>query len=260
MRLPFDLDPSTEQARQWLSDELSRSEYHDTRSLFQRLMDWALQRLADLQGTQGTGGVSFPPIVITLVVVLLAVGLGAVLTRVRVESRTATPRPSLLGDTVLTAEQLRAEAEAAFAEGRFDAALLAWTRAIARDAERRTLLPDAPSMTAHEVGAALGVVFPTHMPAIDRTIDRFDAVAYGQAAATRDEAAAARATDDTLRRARPVLSGTRRADPPPSDPGRPPRGTGGTGGTGGTDGLDGAGGAGVAGSEPSSVWMTGVGS
>ena len=37
--LPRDLDPSTDQARQWLSDELARSEYQDTRSLFQRLMD-----------------------------------------------------------------------------------------------------------------------------------------------------------------------------------------------------------------------------
>jgi hypothetical protein len=242
MRLPFDLDPSTEQARQWLSDELARSEYHDTRSLFQRLMDWVLQRLADLQGTQGTGGVSLPPVVLTLVVVLLAVGVGAALTRVRVESRTATLRRAMLGDTVLTAEQLRAEAEAAFAAGRYDAALLAWTRAMARDAERRTLLPDAPSITAHEVGAALEIVFPTHGPAITRAIDRFDAVAYGGAAATRDDAAGARSTDEALRQSRPVLATPRRTAPPPPGSGRPPEGPTSTP------------------AEPSSVWMTGVGS
>ncbi|MEP6631123.1 MAG: DUF4129 domain-containing protein [Lapillicoccus sp.] len=239
MRLPSDLDPSTDQARQWLSDELARSEYQDTRSLFQQVMDWVLERLADLQGTQGTGGVSLPPVVITIVVVLLVAGLGAVLTRVRVESRAVKRRPALLGDTVLTAEQLRALAEAALHDGRYDDAVLAWTRAIARDAERRTLLPDAPSMTAHEVGAALAVVFPTHATAVDRTIDRFDAVAYGDARATRDDALAARSTDEALRTARPVLTASRPAPDRPDDPPPPVRSA-----------------------EPDapSVWMTGVGS
>lgn len=259
MRLPLDLDPSTDQARQWLSDELARSEYHDTRSLFQRLMDWVVERLADLQGTQGTGGVSLPPVVITVVVILLAVGLGALLTRVRVESRTTTARPTLLGDSALTAEQLRAEAEAAFAAGRYDTALLAWTRAMARDAERRTLLPDAPSMTAHEVGAALQVVFPSHASAVTRTVDRFDAVAYGGAEASRDDAAGARETDDTVRQARPVLT-SRRSEPPPAGPGMPPGPPGGPGPSadGGPSAHRGADPA--TGREPASVWMTGAGS
>ena len=158
---PTDLDPSTDQARQWLSDELARSEYQDTRSLFQRLMDWLSDRLADLQSTQGTGGASFPPIVITLVVVLLvAEGHLPAHPHPRGEPDGVRTPDALLGDSVLTAEQLRREAERALAEVAFDDAVLAWTRAIARDAESRTLLPHAPSMTAHEVGTALSVAFP----------------------------------------------------------------------------------------------------
>ncbi len=244
MRLPFDLDPSTDQARQWLSDELARSEYHDTRSLFQRAMDWVLERLGDLQGTTGTGGVSLPPVVITIVVVLLVAGLGSLLTRARIESRTVAERKTLLGDTAQTAEQLRREAETALSEGRFGDAVLAWTRSMARDAERRTLLPDARSMTAHEVGAALGVVFPTHVAAVDQTIDLFDRVAYGRAEATRDDTLAARTTDDTVRTARPVLSPTRRREPPQDDraSGPPPTPR---------PGPD---------ADTPSIWMTGVGS
>ena len=241
--VPMDLDPSADQARQWLSDELARSDYHDTRSLFQRLIDWLAERLADLQSTQGTGGASFPPLVITVVVVLIVVGILFLLTRIRVESKAVTERKTLLGDTLLTADQLRREAERALADNRFGDAVLAWTRAIARDAESRTLLPDAPSMTAHEVGAALAAAFPAQATEIGRTIDRFDAVAYGGAKASREDALTARSTDAALRAAKPVV------------PPRAPRGPG------NRDGIPPSSPRAAASSsegQPDSVWLAGV--
>jgi hypothetical protein len=221
--LPRDLDPSADQARQWLADELAGSEYHDARSLFERLMSWLAERLADLQSTQGTGDASFPPVVITLIVVVLVAGVLFLLTRIRVESKAVSERKTLLGDSVLTAEQLRREAEKALAENRFGDAVLAWTRAIARDAESRTLLPDAPSMTAHEVGGALAVSFPPQFAEIGRTMDLFDSVAYGDGTANRDDALTARSTDAALRSAKPVLPsspgpGTRDDRRPPGPP------------------------------------------
>lgn len=249
MRLPFDLDPSTDQARQWLRDELAGGEYQDTRSLFQRFMDWLAERLADIQGTTGTGGVSLPPLAMALVVVLLVVGLGYLLTKVRVESRTVADRKTLLGDTVQTAEQLRREADRALSDGRFGDAVLAYTRSMARDAERRTLLPDAPSMTAHEVGGALGGAFPEHVSAIGRTIDLFDGVAYGNLAATRDDAETARSTAETLRTARPAFTPRRRGRPAGDDTDGPTTPT-----------ARASAGASGAAPEGSSVWMTGVGS
>lgn len=241
--VPMDLDPSADQARQWLSDELARGEYHDTRSLFQRLIDWLLERLADLQSTQGTGGASFPPIVITVVVVLIAVGIAFLLTRIRVESKAVAERTTLLGDSVLTADQLRREAERALADNRFGDAVLAWTRAIARDAESRTLLPDAPSMTAHEVGNALAAAFPAQATEIGRTIDRFDAVAYGGARATREDAVTARSTDSALRAAKPVL---------------PPRAARGSGKGDGMPPASPEPAASSPDARPDSVWLTGV--
>jgi hypothetical protein len=149
----------------------------------------------------------------------------------------------LLGDSVLTADQLRREAERALADGRFDDAVLAWTRAIARDAESRTLLPDARSMTAHEVGAALAVAFPSQVADISRTMDLFDAVAYGDLTASRDDALTARSTDAALHEAKPVLPprsarGSRGDDGTPPPPTQPGSGSGET--------------------EPDSIWLTGV--
>jgi hypothetical protein len=241
--LPMDLDPTADQARQWLSDELAHSEYQDTRSLFQSLIDWLVERLADLQSTQGTGGASFPPIVITVAVVLIVAAILYLFTRIRVESKAVRERTTLLGDSVLTADQLRREAERALADNRFGDAVLAWTRAIARDAESRTLLPDAPSMTAHEVGSALAAAFPAQATEIGRTIDRFDAVAYGNEEASREDALAARSTDAALRATKPIL------------PSRANRGSG------DGDGMppsspEPAGRSSEAG--PDSVWLTGV--
>jgi hypothetical protein len=249
MRSPADLDPSTDQARQWLSEELARSEYHDTRSLFSRLMDWIGDRLADLQRTQGTGGVSLPPVVISLLVVVLVGAVLYLLTRIRVESKTVRQRATLLGNTVQAADQLRRDGERALAEGRFGDAVLAWTRALARDADQRTLLPDARSMTAHEVGTALRPAFPDHADAIYRTMDIFDAVAYGDRPASRDDALLARSTDEALRSAKPVLQSSRSGqafgDARDGDgmPAAPAEVTTGAGSA-----------------ENSSVWMTGIGS
>lgn len=240
MTAPMDLDPSTDQGRQWLAEELAKSEYHDTRSLFQRLMQWLLDRLADLQSSQGGGGVSLPPFVITLVVVVLVVGVLYLVTKIRVESKTVASRATLLGDSVLTAERLRREAERAFAQERYGEAVIAWTRALARDAELRTLLPDAPSMTAHEVGAVLAPVFPRHAERIASAMDLFDGVAYGGRAASRADAELTRDLDGTLHTSRPALPARRDQEASPSAYQPPSRDQ-------------------TAGSDDGSVWLTGVG-
>ena len=206
--VPADLDPSGDEARRWVTDELAKDGYRDTRSLFERLMRWLGQRLADLQDGQGTGGVSLPPFVIALVVVAAAVGIGYLLTRVRAEATTVKDRRTVLGSSALTAEQLRVRGAAAMSENRWDDAVLDYTRAIARDADNRTLLTDAPALTAHEIGDQLAAVFPAHAGAVHASTDLFDAVAYGGRRAERTDAETVRSTEETLRRARPDLTRT----------------------------------------------------
>jgi len=221
LTLPADLDPSGDEARQWVGDELAKGDYRDTRSLFERFMRWLVGKLGDLLDNQGSGGVSLPPLVIALVVVAILAAVAFLLRKIRVEQKTVADRQAVLGDSQLTAEQLRARASSAMADGRWGDAVLDHTRAIAREADDRTLLTEAPSLTAHEVGSQLAVVFPAHVGAVAAAMDLFDAVAYGGREATRADAESVRDTDDALRRARPQLPRTPRRAPGSGQPDGP---------------------------------------
>lgn len=203
MRL--DLNPGAEQARRWLEEELARDEYHDGRSLLERVFRWLAEQLAKAQSTTDQGpGFAAHPVVIALVAAVLVGAIVLLLTKVRAQRR-VEPGDGSIGALTLSAPQFRDRAAAAMREGRWNDAIVHLTRAIARDASDRTLLADAPSLTAHEVGARLAAVFPGHGPAVLRTMDLFDAVRYGRYAATEPDAKHARATCESLRDARPDL-------------------------------------------------------
>lgn len=195
------LDPSPDEAREWLATELAKPDYQDTRSLLQRFMEWLGRRVSDLQGTQGAGGISFPPIVVTVLVILLAVGAVVLLTRVRRERRTPTGRGTVLGDTTLGATQLRAAGAEAVSRGDYDTAVLCYVRAMARDGERRTLVTNAASLTAREVGEELSRAFPLLDSRIRASMVLFDEVAYGDYPASRRDAETVRDADDAVRTA-----------------------------------------------------------
>jgi hypothetical protein len=110
----------------------------------------------------------------------------------------------VLGGAILTAAQYRARAQQALLQERYAACVLDLLRAIARDAVERTLLEDAPSLTAHEIAARLATAFPAAGDELRWAADRFDAVAYGEADATRSDAERMVALDRTIAAARPV--------------------------------------------------------
>ncbi len=203
--LPTDLDPDTDQARRWLVDELANPEYQDRRSVLQRFIDWLFQRF-DSAPNDGIVGIDLPPPVTIGVLAIVFVGLALLLLRVRRETHPEeTESRAVLGDLTLTCEQFRSRGLAALKDGRWGDAVIEFTRALARDAADRTLLAEAPSLTAHEIGAQLAPVFPEHTAAIARAMDLFDAVRYGRYAATQLDAFHVRDLEEALRTARPVL-------------------------------------------------------
>ena len=202
----FGIDPSGPQARQWVLEELGKDDYHDGRSIFERIMRWLGEQFARLQPQQPDNpDIGVPPIVVALIALVIVGVLGWLLTKLRAERRTAAETEAVLGDSTLTSTQFRDRGAAALREGRYAEAVVHYTRAMARESADRTLLTDAPSLTAHEIGQQLTVVFPEHAAPVARSMDLFDAVRYGRYAASRVDAEAVRDTADALVDTKPRL-------------------------------------------------------
>jgi hypothetical protein len=190
------LDPSGEEGRRLLRNELVKSEYHD-QNLFQRLLAW-LDRV--FHGSVGVAsGTSWLRVLITmLVAALLVVGLVVVLSRIRRERRRRTPAEPVLPADRPSAAVLRRQAEAALAEGRTRDAVLDAFRALAARQVERGALADQPGATAHEVAIRLAATYPEQGAPVGRSADLFDATLYGDRPATRDDAAGVLGLDDRL--------------------------------------------------------------
>jgi hypothetical protein len=202
--LPARLDPGNGEARRWLERELADPAYRDTRDPVQRALDALLRWLVDL--LSGVSGPDEPlPSVVAGIVALALLGLALfALRQVRRGRRLrADAPPPVLGTERLTADEYRERARRAFAQDRYAACVLDALRAVASGAVERTLLEDAPSLTAHEIADRLSSVFPDHADGLHRSADRFDAVAYGDEVPTREQARAVLDLDVALLAARP---------------------------------------------------------
>lgn len=199
------LDPTPVEARRWLSDELNGSGYRNP--WLDSALRWVLGHLAKLLdgATQlANGGLS---LVITVLVALAAtIILVWVLPKVRRESAVARASGAVLVDPAITASTYRHLAAGAFADGRYDEAVLEGFRATAKNMSDRTLLDDAPGRTAHEVSLALSHPFPHLSGLLAQSANMFDAVRYGHRHATAEQAAQVLQLDADLAKARPVLS------------------------------------------------------
>lgn len=190
------LDPSPDEGESLLRRELLKPEYHD-RNVLQRILTWI-----ERQVNEGLDAASGAPPLSTLaamvVLVLLVGGLVWLVSRARATARAEHEKRAVLTDEVVSAAELRARAEGAFAEGRFEAAVVDAYRALAVRQVERGRLDESPGATAHEVALALAAEYPRQRPRVDASADLFDAVLYGGRAATRDQAAGVLALDDEL--------------------------------------------------------------
>jgi hypothetical protein len=180
------LVPSPDEGRAWLRRELLHPAYHQ-RNLLQELLDWLGRRV-----TSGLETARDAPPLTTfaamVVLLLLVLALGWLLSQVRRSARTRTADRAVLTDEVVTAQQLRARAEAALAEGRFEDAVVDGFRALAARQVERGRLDDAPGATAHEVAAALAATFPERRGPVTSSALLFEAVLYGGRRASADQA------------------------------------------------------------------------
>ena len=212
---PSRLDPGNDEARTWLRDELAKAAYRDTRDPLQRAMDALGEWVSAL--LSGARAPSDPlPTVVAVVIALALVALVAYTLRFvrRTERGSRGAHEAVLGDERLTAAQFRARAQEAQAAGRYGDCVLDAVRAIAGGAVERTLLEDAPSLTAHEIAARLGTSFPAAARDLREAADRFDAVAYGDQDASRADAERLLTLERTVAATRPFRPQVHDSGPP----------------------------------------------
>lgn len=189
------LDPSPDEARSRLRRELLNPEYHD-QNLVERFVTWIDRWLGNtLDAAAGTPPLSAAAAI--LVTVLLVVGLGLLVARVRAAPR-AEPAGAVLTEEVVTAAALRARARAALAEERYEAVVVEGFRALTVGQVEQGRLDDRPGATAREVADALAADRPALRSRIVDGALLFDLVRYGDREATRAQAQDVLALDDEL--------------------------------------------------------------
>lgn len=199
------LEPSPDEARRWLEQELQGSDYGEP--LLDQALRWILEQLRSiLDNVNNLAGGGLSPVITVLVALMVVALLVWVVPRVRRERVVASPDGAVLDDPTITPGTYRQLAARALAEGRYDKAVLDGFRAIAKDMSDRTLLDDAPSRTAHEVSLALAPTFPGHADRLASAANVFDAVRYGHRRAGADQADDVLQLDRELTKARPALA------------------------------------------------------
>lgn len=194
------LQPSGEEGRHLLREELIHGEYH-RQQLVQRILDWLARRLEG--GVGAASGTSALTTVVTMfVVAVLVVGLVLLVTRVRRDRRRQARSGQVLTEGRVSSGELRRRAEEALAAGRYADAVTDAYRALAVRQVERGRLADQPGATAHEVAARLAASYPEEGSRVGQSADLFDATMYGDRPATRADAAGVLGLDDTLAGAR----------------------------------------------------------
>jgi hypothetical protein len=197
---PLELRPDPGPARDWVRNELAKSEYQP--SLLERVVGWFRHLIGKLlDATQQIGRID--PVVGFALLVLLLVGVALLLSRLRRDPRSAGRDRAVVEDSRTTAAQYRARAGAALAQERWDDAVLDGMRAIAVGLVERALSEDVPSATAHEVADAAALVFPAERARLVRAARLFDDVRYGDRHASRAGATDLLDLERTLRDLRP---------------------------------------------------------
>ena len=190
------LTPGGDEAHDLLRRELLHPEYHED-NLVLRLLSW-LSRVLDRGLDTARDAPPLTTFAAMLVALLLLAGVTWLVSRARPSRRAPSADRAVLTEEEVTADDLRARAEAAFAEERYADALVDGFRAAALRQVERARIDDLPGATAHEVAVALADAVPQRAPEVHRCADWFDLVLYGGRPASREQAHQALALDRLL--------------------------------------------------------------
>lgn len=197
--------PDSDEAAEWAREELSRSVYSTSPSIWEWLWEKLLELLEKITSLGSGLGPAFVPLIILALVaavIILALTLSGPVRRRR--ARSEAPGGIWQDDDARSATQLREAAEVAATEGDFNLAVIEQFRATVRALEERNLLETTRGMTAMEVAATAARVFPERSEPLHRGARSFNGALYGNQPATHAQYIALRDLERDLQDARPA--------------------------------------------------------
>ncbi len=184
------LTPDDEEARAWVSAELSRPDYLPTPpSALSRFFDWLIQHL--VSGASKAAPVGFPieGFFIFLLFVILAIIAIIVITH-PIRLRRRMRRTAVFdSDSTLSLRDVMKRIDEARASGDLDATLIWSYRLFVLYLARDGILRDTPGLTADEAGRAAQNAFPFLAAPITSATSIFASVRYGEGHASAEDCA-----------------------------------------------------------------------
>lgn len=206
-------DVGPDRARELLQRELAGARYQESWvERFQRWFSDLLDRLGEAASGSGPLGV----VTAVVVAVVLVALLGWALSRLRRDGGRERAAATVFAERRRSAAQHRGDAEAAYAAGRHDEALLEAVRALSAGLVERDLLRDSVGLTVLETTAAAAARFPAHGDDLQRLRVAFEETRYGERHADAAAAAQALRVEELVRRSEPTGAGV--VDPRPAVP------------------------------------------
>lgn len=200
------LAPGPDQAREWLGEELSRSEYRE--SWVERFVRWVNDVIDQLAEAVGRAGQINPFVAIALTIVVAAL-LALVLSRLRRNVTVAEPGNAVFTQARQTAAEHRQAAGAALEQARWDEAVVESVRALAAGLVERGLVAEQADITVHELAESAAALYPSLGGRLRRTGVVFDETRYGDRPADEDRAREAVALEQEISRRTPETPATR---------------------------------------------------
>ncbi len=177
------LDPTPDEARDWLTRELSKQVYESAKPTWFDLLAeqfWKWVQSLFGQGPEGSFFGAWAQLVIVIVIVGLIVAAFFIFGMPRLRRRIAGQAAgSLFGeDESRSSIELRAAADLAARASDWNTAVIERYRAIAKMLSERVIVAVTPGMTAQTLAQETGIEFPEHTGSLRRAAALFDGARY----------------------------------------------------------------------------------
>lgn len=198
--------PDPDQAQEWAERELADPSYQAAEpSIIDRAAQAVVRFLDDLLRIPNTDGWGPAALIVLAVLVVAAIVVGILIWGRPRRSVRATPAARALfdDDDTRSADELRAEAEAAARRGAWDDAVVLRFRAVARGLSERGLVDPPPGATVRAFAREAARALPALTEGLDTAATTFDDVRYLRRPGTADRYRLVVELDDAAVRTRP---------------------------------------------------------